>query len=301
MILFTCERWPAWFDTMQSPEWDRTTALIFADWCDEEDAPAVAAYVRVAVELDGLDCSEPFCERYADQMGCGCGECRRYRKNRPVKMRRDDILHANRSAWSSLPCPECGGSGKIIVGDLEHTTGWETTCQKCLARPLTRWPYTPFLRGVGLRMEEIAREVECERCGGDGQIPKERGKGGWTTQGTMYRCPDCSGIGTPCRPTPLALALVAGLPTLRQLRVTDREPYRSQFGYCWYDSRGNAAEFAAHHLPPPIWDCMSLPVLKLTESHYQHLKVAPTPDAAHDALASGAWEWVAGFVRRNNE
>lgn len=37
--------------------------------------------------------------------------------------------------------------------------------------------------------------ASCSNCGGYGQTPKEKGKGGYTSQGVMYRCLACSGTG----------------------------------------------------------------------------------------------------------
>ena len=48
------------------------------------------------------------------------------------------------------------------------------------------------------RLDELdaGPEVVCPNCGGYGQTPKEKGKGGYTSQGVMYRCLACSGTGS---------------------------------------------------------------------------------------------------------
>ena len=95
-------------------------------------------------------------------------------------------------------------------------------------------------------------------------------------------------------PTPLALALCDGLPTLRQLRVTNREPELWWAGRAaWYRDSQPWTPRPTIELPGPIFD--SLAGGHLDESG--QARSYPTPDAAKDALASGAWEWVAGFKR----
>jgi uncharacterized protein (TIGR02996 family) len=78
---------------------DDTVRLVYADWLDENGEPERAEFVRVQVELAKLDCSEPDCERYADQKGCGCDECSRWRKNWSVKARQRELWAALSGTW----------------------------------------------------------------------------------------------------------------------------------------------------------------------------------------------------------
>lgn len=251
-----------------SPDFDPVTArLVLADYLQDGGDERAAIEQRICAEPDEdrhyLDLAGWF-ERNGDKRR---GEYIRVAlevhafKNGPLRTTGWDYVEVerkligdNEARWRAGPkCEACLGHGKIYDGGQMHHDHWYS-CSDChgtgdgggLIRKHTdgatdptwhRWHYrldwhkgTPFR--VHARLEECGKVERIRTYDRDSNGPAEY-ESVWV-------------------PSPWLCAVVRHHPTVREVRVTDREPFYTTNGnHVWHAIIGGSA---AHVLPKPLVD-----------------------------------------------
>lgn len=252
------------------------TRILDHAWCGKCDGSGRipggradrAELIRVQCELARTpgQCDKLFC----DGQLVVCDECKRWKLLR----RRERELIAAHPEWSKCECPECksgwvrrpddpsktypcqtcGGTGDLFV--IDRTRDDETLTEGPRPRKLL-WG-RGFIGGIELRSDECWREIRVR-----------------VDEPDLYGRPEYE---TRTVPTPLLLALVRQVPTLRRVMLTSVDPPR----------RNELKTEATWH-----WRCHHLPgVLDLCDDDYA------SEAEARDALALAIPEWAREWARK---
>ena len=272
-----------------------TPRLVYADCLEENGQGERAEFIRVQCEIaafpEGKDCttvSASWCPVCGD---CICPEPE-YSRNHPecplhsphslhdpaVSDRRAATLLAANPKWSRSPCPVlisrhcevCHDTGDLLCGYAGRVSD---TSHATYDRPI--YSRRGFLDQVDVELADVCQQAEkiCERCGGSGDPNYEDS----VTVSRVRVCPGCAGQQrvTVTEPTPWALAVVQAVPTLTRLRLTDRQPDRSQ-----------------QRLKTATWwwpaDVVPVCIRRWLDHSY------PSHEIAHDALAVAVVKWIRG-------
>ncbi len=158
------------------------------------------------------------------------------------------------------PCRTCGGSGDLLVRWANGGTMGYYADERSLS-------FDGPLPVVSARVEEIAEEVGCPRCGGWGRPERTRSRIG-------PECRRCSGTGRIVRPT----AWVRNLPVWYEVTVEGVEPVQLRVRSLddkWSYQHGD------NSLPSWLWD------IYYTASGNYH----DSPAAARQALVAAVRRW----------
>jgi hypothetical protein len=292
-----------------------TTLAAYQDYCGETGRVRELEHVRLAVDIPRLEfeigCSETTPSGIAGGIRAGCEAC--YAKHRLATLRAELL---------ALPCPGCGGRGKVPChicgsqpgqkhagpcsaigdrtcptcggsGDLLQQRQWNPDYQEY--QPATELRLNPTLdlyaHGKVCVVRTVPYPVEAlgkEMVGGEEYrraIDEDR------TAQTMFI------------PAPGPKAVAEALPFLVGLRGTGREPYRTSDPdmFIWYaDGRGDdVVETYSHHIPGFLWDRLEgwTEVVNSEGRRFQHCRGYDTPEAAHHAAAVAALALVRGSTQ----
>lgn len=223
---------------------DDDVRLAYSDWLEESGEAERAEFIRVQIQ----------------------------------RARSGDALHGaditsailNRHPeWSRAECQECDGTGGVSE-DSGGTTPW--------GEPVNVRADCPTCNGFGdlLRRYETGTAVNPSRykiywSRGFIEVVEARSGEVWYEQEHGMDAGDVL-------PTPWALAIVAALPGLREIRLTDRTTRRYGIDRTTWTAPGDF-----EYLPMPIWESFSD-----DENGWPY----PTEESATTALARAVADWV---------
>jgi uncharacterized protein (TIGR02996 family) len=254
-----------------------------------------AEFIRLQIEMEAIrrECWCGSCRKSGQHHNGPCGVDQRNDRNIVPRRRERELLDRHRTEWARLPCPGCGGSGRIKNAEFDtrpyvsardamiSTRPFmlvESNCPTCggtgdLFSDSTVTFSRGFIESVSCTLDEVVRpERICRTCESRGYR--------WDDRGSPITCHVCrGGAGGPLWATEWARAVARAAPVTKFV-VMDAEAWRGESG-AWY---AVTPDMARRPTPRDFWD-----KINPDGGH-------PTREAATNALASALARWARAEV-----